>query len=223
MVGMLMGVPVTERLTDRGRRRGRRTNQLIGEQILQRRRMAGISQAVLGAAVGLSKAEVGRIERGAAPWLTIIHAATLLSALGMELSAQAFPVSSPMRDAGQLRLPEEFELRLPPGIGRKREWPIPIAGDLRAIDLVLTGLPARIGVEAETMLHDLQALEREMRQKQRDADLKRMILLLRGSRHNRETLRHADALRRAFPLGTRAILSALARARDPGNDGIVLL
>jgi transcriptional regulator with XRE-family HTH domain len=216
-------MPVTERLTDRGRRRGRRVNQVIGEQILQRRRMAGISQAALGAAVGLSKAEVGRIERGAAPWLTVIHAATLLSALGMELSANAFPISSPMRDAGQLRLLEEFEVRLPPSVGRTREWPIPIPGDLRAIDLLLTGLPARIGVEAETMLHDLQALERDMRQKQRDGGLGRMILLLRGSRHNRETLKQADALRRAFPLGTRAILAALARGRDPGGDGIVLL
>jgi transcriptional regulator with XRE-family HTH domain len=216
-------VPVTERLIDRGRRRGRRLNQLIGEQILQRRRMAGISQAVLGSAVGLSRAEVGRIERGTAPWLTVLHAATLAAALGLELSVKAFPSSSPMRDAGQLQLLEIFEGRLPTSIGRTREWPIPLPGDLRAVDLVLSGMPVRIGIEAETMLHDLQALERGIRLKQRDGGLERMILLLRGSRHNREALKHADALRRSFPLETRAVMAALIRGRDPGGDGIVLL
>jgi len=89
--------------------------------------------------------------------------------------------------------------------------------------LVLTGLPVRIGVEAETVLDDLQALEREIRGKQRDGRLGRMILLLRGSHRSREILAGADALRQAFPLKTRAVMAALARGADPGADGIVLL
>ena len=127
------------------------------------------------------------------------------------------------RDAGHLRLLAEFETRLPPSVGRVREWPVPIPGDLRAVDLVLTGLPVRIGVEAETVLDDLQALEREIRGKQRDGRLGRMILLLRGSHRSREILAGADALRQAFPLKTRAVMAALARGADPGADGIVLL
>jgi hypothetical protein len=80
-----------------------------------------------------------------------------------------------------------------------------------------------VGVEAETVLDDLQALERAVNLKRRDAALDRMILLVRNSIRNREILRSADPLRRSFPLGTRAVMAALARGRDPGANGIVIL
>lgn len=216
-------MPVSERLLDRGRTRGRRINRLLGQEIRNARRAAGIAQTVLGAAVGLSKTEIGRVECGEAAWLTILHAAALLSVVGLELGAHAYPAGSPLRDAGHLRLLAEFEARLPSSVGRIREWAIPIAGDLRAVDLVLTGLPKRIGVEAETVLDDLQALERNIRGKQRDGRLGRILLLVRGSHRNRVILVGADALQRAFPLKTRAVMAALARGADPGADGIVLL
>jgi len=185
--------------------------------------MAGLSQDELGALVGLSGSEVGRIERDEASWLTVIHASKLLSAVGLELWAKAYPAGPPLRDAGHLRLLADFEARLPTSVACHREWPMPNDGDQRVIDLVLLGLPRRTGVEAETVLDDLQALERDIHLKRRDADLERMILLVRGSRRNREILRGADALRRAFPFETRRILAALARGRDPGGDGIVIL
>ena|SRR5688500_15750776 len=80
-----------------------------------------------------------------------------------------------------------------------------------------------MGVEGETNLHDLQALERDINAKRRDARLERVVLLIRDSKRNRDVLRAADALRRSFPLDTRAVMAALARGRDPGADGIVLL
>jgi hypothetical protein len=91
------------------------------------------------------------------------------------------------------------------------------------VDLLLTGLPIRVGVEAETVLDDLQALERDIRTKQRDGQLGRIILLVRGSNRNRQILAGADALRQAFPVKTRAVMAALVRGADPGADGIVLL
>ncbi|MDP9243873.1 MAG: helix-turn-helix transcriptional regulator, partial [Chloroflexota bacterium] len=184
---------------------------------------AGLSQDALASAVGVSKSEVSRIERDEAPWLTVVQASTLLSVVGLELGARAYPAGSPLRDRGHLRLLADFEARLSPGVGRVREWAIPIPGDPRAVDLVLTRLPVRIGVEAETVLDDLQALERRMRGKQRDGQLGRMILLVRGSHRNREILAGADALQQAFPRKTRAVMGALARGADPGGDGIVLL
>jgi transcriptional regulator with XRE-family HTH domain len=216
-------MPVSERLRDRGRARGRRINRVLGDEIRHARRAAGISQTLLGAAVGLSKTEVGRIERSEAPWLTVVQASTLLSVVGLELGARAYPAGPTLRDAGHLRLLEEFEARLPSNVGRIKEWPIPIPGDTRAVDLVLTGLPVRIGVEAETVLDDLQALERKIRGKQRDGQLDRIILLVRGSHRNRHILAVAAAMRRAFPIAPRAVLAALERGRDPGGDGIVLL
>lgn len=185
--------------------------------------MAGVSQDTLAAAVGLSGSEIGRIERGEAPWLTVEHAARLLRAVGLDLWAKTYPIGPPIRDAGHLRLLADFESRLPPSVRCEREWPIPNDRDRRAIDILILGLPVRTGVEAETTLTDLQALEREMNLKRRDARLQRMILLVRDSRRNHQILRSAEALRSAYPLRTRAVMTALARGDDPGADGIVVL
>lgn len=193
---------------------------MLGAERRNRRRTAGLSQATLGAAVGLSRAEVSRVEAGQAPWLTVIHAAELLRAVGLELWAKAYPVGPPLRDAAHLKLLAEFESRLRPSITRSREWPIPNYGDRRAIDLVLAGAGWRIGVEAETVLADLQELEREIHLKQRDAGLERMVLVVRGSRRNRQILRGDDRLHRAFPVATREALAALAEGRPPDADAL---
>jgi hypothetical protein len=78
-------------------------------------------------------------------------------------------------------------------------------------------------VEAETHLGDVQATERKIHLKQRDAGMPRAILLLRYTRHNRRMVDEAGALRRSFPLRTRSVLAALRAGRDPGGDGIVFL
>jgi hypothetical protein len=51
----------------------------------------------------------------------------------------------------------------------------------------------------------------------------RAILLLRYTRHNRRIVAESPELRRAFPLGSRQILTALRAGRDPGGDGILFL
>jgi transcriptional regulator with XRE-family HTH domain len=217
-------MPVTERIVDIGTQRGKQIGGMIGGELRAARRMAGLSQDTLGAATGMSGSEVGRIERHEAPWLTVIDASRLLRAVGLDLWMKTYPAGPPLRDAAHLRLLADFEARLPPGVDCRREWPIPHDRDRRAIDLVLVGgLPQPIGVEAETELSDLQALERDINLKKRDARLGRMILLVRESRRNRRTLRTADALRRSYPLETRAVLAALGRRRDPGADGIVVV
>lgn len=196
---------------------------MIGVELRRARRMAGISQDTLGAAAGMSGSEVGRVERGEAPWLTTINAAKLLGVVGLALWARAFPGGSPIRDAGHLNLLAAFEARLPPAVGCHREWPIPDSRDGRALDLFLTGLPLRTGVEAETVLDDVQALQRDINLKRRDAGLERIVLLVRDSARNRRILHSTDALERAFPLRTRAVMAAFSRGRDPGGDGIVVL
>jgi transcriptional regulator with XRE-family HTH domain len=216
-------MPITDRKADIGTRRGRQLDLMIGGEVRTARRLAGISQDALGAAVGMSGSEVGRIERGEAPWMSVMEASRLLRAVGLDLWMKTYPSGPPTRDAGHLSLLAEFEARLSPSFRCHREWPIPNDRDKRAIDLVLEGLPHRIGVEAETGLTDVQALERDINLKRRDAKLDRMILLVRDSRRNRRILSDADALRRAYPLETRAVLAALTRGRDPGADGIVVL
>ena len=216
-------MPVRDRRVVAARRRGQQLNRTIGSELRVARRMAGISQDTLGVATGLSGSEVGRVEKGAADWLTLIHASELLGAVGLSLWAKAFPEGPPLRDAAHLRLLADFEARMSPTVRCRREWPLPADGDRRAVDLVLTGLPRSVGVEAETVLEDLQALEREINVKQRDAGLAVILLLVRGSRRNRAILQGADALRRSFPHATRRILAALAAGRDPGGNGLVIL
>jgi transcriptional regulator with XRE-family HTH domain len=214
---------VRERTAASGRRQAQEINRMIGREIRLRRRTAGISQRKLGAAVGLSQAEVGRVETGAAPWLTVQNASAILAILGLRLWAKVFSSGPPLRDAGHLRLLADFEARLPAGIDCRREWPIPGDQAGRALDLRLMGLPVPIGVEAETVLTDLQELERELNIKQADAGLARMLLLVRASRRNREVLQGAPALQRSFPIATRSTLAALAAGRDPGRNVTVML
>jgi len=94
---------------------------------------------------------------------------------------------------------------------------------MRAWDLRLDGAVS-IGVEAETRPHDLQALERRMVLKQRDSNVKRMLLLVGATNRNRTVLRQAlPFLRGTFPIGAREVMLALRRGVDPGANGIVLL
>lgn len=216
-------MPVRDPRLALARRRGRHINRMIGSEVRAARRMAGVSQATLGSAIGLSDSEVSRVEQGAAEWLTVVHASELLGAVGLSLWAKTFPVGPPLRDAAHLKLLADFEARLAPSVRCQREWPIPGDRDRRAVDLVLSGLPRTVGVEAETVLDDLQALQRDINLKQRDAGLDVMLLLVRGSQRNRTILRGADAFRADFPLQTRGILAALGAGRDPGGSGIVML
>jgi transcriptional regulator with XRE-family HTH domain len=216
-------MPVRERASALGRRQGEALNRMIGREIRHRRRTTGISQASLAATVGLSQTEIARVERGAAPWLTVANASTILATLGLRLWAKVYPTGPPLRDAGHLRLLADFEARLPPSVECRREWPVPGDAAGRAIDLLLLGLPVAVGVEAETVITDVQELERELNLKQTDSGLTRMILLVRGSHRNREVLRAAGSLQRALPLPTRTVMGALAAGKDPGGNGIVML
>ena len=216
-------VPVRDRPTDESSRRADWQRQRIGREIRDARRTAGVSQDRLGRAIGVSGSEVGRIERAEAPWLTVATAVRLLRATGLDLWFKTYPFGSPMRDAAHTALIDRLTRRLPPVVRWQREWPIPAAGDHRAIDLVLLGLPKRTGVEAETRLLDEQALLRDLHLKQRDAGLERMYLLVLKSRLNSEALRHATGLREGFPLRTRAVLAALGAGRDAEANGIIVL
>jgi transcriptional regulator with XRE-family HTH domain len=84
---------------------------MVGREVRAARRMAGLSQDALGVTMGLSGSEIGRIERGEAPWLGIRDASAILSALGLKLWMQTFPIGSSLRDAGHLRLLADFEAR----------------------------------------------------------------------------------------------------------------
>ena len=188
------------------------------------RRAAGLSIREAAQSVGLDESAFGRLERFELEHPTVDQLALACASVGLELGVRAYLVGEPVRDAGQLRLLERFRARLAPGLPWATEVPLPSVGDLRAFDGWTRADDATIGVEAETRLGDLQALERRALLKKRDAGVDRLVLVVADTRSNRDVLAsHRAGLRGAFPLDTRAILGALGAGHAPSADGIVVI
>ena len=210
-------MPAQERLYSIGLRQADYIASGLGREARSLRMRAGLSQARLGEAVGVSRHWIADFELGRLRTVDLKKAAILFACLGNKLTAKAFPTGEPLRDAGQLRLLDRFNARVPPLWRRRFEVSMPIAGDLRAWDEVLHG-PVSIGVEAETRPNDLQATQRAINAKQRDSHVHRTILLIAANDTNRRLVRgNIAALRQTFALDTRSTLVALLAGRDPGR------
>jgi hypothetical protein len=177
----------------------------------------------MGRPCGLSRSAVARIEAGTRRSTTVEEFACLGATVGLDIRLRAYPAGDAIRDAGQARLLERLRARLNPSLAWRTEVPLPIAGDLRAWDAVIRGPAWRIGVEGETVLDDLQALERRLALKRRDGDVDHVVLLVADTQRNRRALASAPAAFADLPLRTREILAAMRNARDPGGSGIVIL
>jgi hypothetical protein len=165
-----------------------------------------------------------RIERGLFPNVTVLQLSLACAAVGLDLGAAAHASGDPVRDAGQLRLLARVRALLPPGIRWRDEVPLPVPGDRRGVDGVAWLDPKPTGIEAETHLADVQALERRALLKQRDARLEVLIIVAADTRHNRHVVDlHRDALRTGFPLDGRVVLRHLRLGRTPPANGLVLL
>lgn len=185
--------------------------------------MAGVTQVRVGAAVGVSGAEICRRERGRTSMRIadlVVHAA----AVGLRVAVTTHPAGRGVRDEAQLRYLGRFLGRIGPGFTRELEAPVPLPGDPRAVDAVLRAPGVVIAVEVITRLTDVQAQVRAARLKGRDIGATRLILAIAGSRANRRAFEAArPALAPAFDLDTRRTIGALARSRQPDRDAIVLL
>jgi transcriptional regulator with XRE-family HTH domain len=195
----------------------------LGDDLRDARIVRGLRQADVARAAKSSHAHVSRLERG----VGVIGVADLSrhgAVVGLRLHARFYPTGGGLRDAAQLDLIRRFRAR----IGDRWRWqlevPLDLPGDLRAFDAVLGKEDLRIAVEAITRLSDAQAQLRTASLKQREGQVRRLILLISGTHHNRRALATAaEVLATAFPLSTRATLAALAQGHDPGDNGIVLL
>ena len=196
----------------------------IGEQLRTGRHVLGLTQAQVARSLRISQSEVSRRERGRSASLAGRELTRHAAAVGLRLSIKLWPVGGGVRDAAQVRYTAAFVAR----VGRlwkvTLEAPIPIAGDLRAVDVVLTSPTLVIAVEVITRLADLQAQIRAAQLKARDVGAGRLILVVAGTHANRAALGTVRAtLVESFDTDTRRILADLAAGRDPGRDGIVIL
>jgi hypothetical protein len=188
------------------------------------RQGAGVSIRVAAASVDMSQSTFGRIERAQLPKVTVAQLSLACLAVGLKFVGRAYPDADPVRDAGHARQLKRFRDRLPGGVEWRTKVPLPIPGDRRAWDAVCRFGDRAIAIEAEMRLGDLQALERRINLKRRDAGIDTVIMLIADTHGNRRHLAdHREGLRAGFPLEGRAILSALRAARAPEGSGIVLL
>ena len=213
-----------ERGLDRGTRLGRTALVRLGQELREARLDRALSIDAVAAVVGRSNAEVSRIERALSPQVPAITLFRLAAVVGLDLSARLYPGATVLRDAGQVRLLADFRSHLHPSIGFATEVPLPIPGDQRAWDAMLTGRGWRFGVEGEVAPRDAQALNRRLQLKLRDGEVDGVILVCRYSRRTREFLVSARAeLEPTFPIEGRRALSALASGAAPGGSAIVVL
>ncbi len=208
---------------DRGGRNAMYLRHRLGTELRDARRAAGLSQGEVARASALSQSQVSRAERAVRHAPRVDELARHAAVLGLRLSVKLYPEGSPVRDAGQLRLMQRFRRQLPADTPLQHEVPIGGTGDLRAWDLVLGTKPA-VAVDAETRLHDLQALQRRCATKLRDSDVDRLVLLVAATPHNRLVLReHRLTLETTFPLGHAQVMASLRHGRAPAASGIVVL
>jgi transcriptional regulator with XRE-family HTH domain len=207
-----------------GRRLATRLGREIAEELHRARIAHGLSQSAVGDAAGISRAQLGRIERAELSDLGLDQICCAGLAVGLRLGARLYPDGDAVRDEAQLRLLERFRMTLPPGASWATEVPLPIPGDRRAWDALIGLNGRRAGCEAETRLADVQALERRLALKARDGGVDVMILIVADTAHNRAVLeRERVALRALLPLDGRDVRRALRQGRLPRASGLIVL
>lgn len=217
-------MPARSSLLDDANRWWRRMELEIGDQLRTARHLLGLTQQQVANALGISQSDVSRRERGRAPRLTGQALARHAAAVGLKASIKLWPVGGGVRDEGQARHVARFLARVGAAWKVLLEAPIPIAGDLRAVDILLSAGPTRIAVEVITRLADLQAQVRAAQLKARDIRATRLVIVVAGTHANREALRAVrSTLVSSFELDARRVLNELAAGRDPGRDAIITL
>ena len=213
-----------ERAVDVGAARAREILARLIAEARTGRLSAGLAQDDVASALGISRSQYSRIERGLSPDLSIDTAARLFAVLGQQLSVRTFPVGDPIRDASHAALLERLHGRCHRSFRWRTEVPLPNPGDLRAWDATAVCPTCRIAVEAETRLRDVQALDRRLALKERDGGMDRLVLLVLDSRSNRDVIRlHGEILAVRFPVPAGRALELLGAGVDPSGNALILL
>jgi hypothetical protein len=191
-------------------------------ELARAQRSAGLSDQDVGRACRMSRWTVARIVDGRRR-ASVVELAAIGATVGRDIRLHAYPAGDPIRDAGQQRLLDRLRARLHPSLAMPTEVPLPIGSDLRAWDAMIRGVDWRRPAEAETVLHDIQALERRLALKVRDGGVDGVILVIADTQRNRRALIAAPGSFSGFDRNARGVLSALAAGRDPGGSSLILL
>jgi len=204
--------------------RARDTVRRLGAELRTTRMACGRSQQDVALASRISQSQLARIEHGENRTVSVEVLTVVAAVVGLDLVTGAYPGPRILRDAGQTRLLRGFRERL----GDEWIWRYEVRvgpGGQQAWDAqarhVRTGVT--FVVEAETRIHDVQALLRRIALK-REVSQPRVVLLVAGTHNNRTAIHAADIfLSSEFPCGMRRCLVALATGADPGADALIIL
>lgn len=197
--------------------------ELVGE-LREARLMAGLTQSGVAAALGVSRDRIARVELRRVRRVGTEYVFSHAAAVGLKASIKFYPVGGAIRDEAQAAYITRFVERIGHSWRVGLDVPIPLPGDLRAVDVMLQNGTCNIAVEVITRLRDLQAQLRGAQLKQRDLGADRLILVVAGSHANRFALAAArPTLLATFELDTRRVLASLAAGDDPGRDAVIVL
>lgn len=190
----------------------------LGEELLEARTSAALSQAHVAAAAGISRRRYGRIEGGQLP-ATVRELDLIAAVLGLDVSVRLYPGGSAVRDGPQAtrlmrflshaRPPLRYgvEVSLPPRDGTPEQ---------RAWDAMLFGGGERTAVELEMRVRDAQAMRRRHDLKRRDDPAERFLLLIADTRHNRQVIAELAPLFADLPrLRPSVVFAALEAGNHP--------
>jgi transcriptional regulator with XRE-family HTH domain len=189
---------------------------------------AGLTQAQLAGAAGVSQQVVSDAERGDAD-VSLEIRCRLTAACGHELGWRLHPVATvSLRDSGQLAIVRAIVVAAHANWKAEIERPVS-PGSLRAADLVL-GLPDElVHIEVERALVDAQAQVRAAQVKraelaQSDPRPIRLVIALPETRLSRRRLTPiADLISHTLPARSRDIWHAIRRGVPVRADGILFV
>lgn len=221
--------PVLRNAIYAGDRQVRRTCRRFGEEFRALRLRAGLSQAAVARAIGVSRSAICDLEAGD-EGASLRLRARAAAVLGAEAALGLYPASSPLiSDATQARLLESLLKIVHPSWRPTVEAPVPGPGR-RSIDLRLDGGEDVVLMEVESRVRTLEAAVRELHDERaavapaRPGRLIHVVLVLPPTRHHRALVRSHPAITKAtFPIPSRLLEAAIrGGGRWPG-DGILWL
>lgn len=213
-----------------GDRALRRSAARSAEDFRQLRIRAGVSQAAVARAIGVTRSVICRLEQGD-PDVSARIRARAAAAVGAEFRMALYADRDPViHDAAHARIVERL-LELRNAAWRATvESPVP-GGGRRSTDVRLDRGSDVVLVEVETRVQALEAIVRECADKRaavRAAEPDRrvhVLLVLPRTRHHRAIASaHPGIIRAAFPVPSERLLATLADPTEPWpGDGILWL
>jgi transcriptional regulator with XRE-family HTH domain len=220
---MLDLVRVRNAAVTRARRRMEDDLHRVRRELGIARETGGLSYEAVASACGVSPSTAYRAESGVTRNPDLLLIAGMAGAVGRDLRLQIYLGGDALRDMPQQRLLERLRGRLSRDLVWRTEVPLPDDTDHRAWDAVIRGESWSLPIEAETVLRDIQAVERRLALKMRDGRADRAILLLADTRRNRRAAAAVPAAFAGFSRDARVTLRALRGGDAPRSSCLLFL